>query len=263
MRRVSKLLFLLMITSFTMVLRAEIVIPPVSTDNYLKAGILEYQKSNFREALDYFLLAENTGLSSPTLYYNLGNAYHQQGKIALAIVYYKRALLLDSAFSPARRNLDFMLSITTDKQIDLEENAMSRFLTSLYYFFSINTLLCICLSVLALIILFIHLQWLSPEKDNTVFRFLNFLFLFILLGLTIMTYSRIYLVKNNNEAVITESTVYVFSGPADSFTRLFTIHEGTVLKIQKEELNWTQVSTISGYSGWIDSNTYLRIKNKH
>ena len=66
--------------------------------------------------------------------------------------------------------------------------------------------------------------------------------------------------NNNNEAVVVDNTVYVYSGPSDSFTRLFTIHEETVLRIQREENGWSQVSTMSGFSGWIESESFQRIR---
>ena len=256
----SLLFFALQATDF-IPLPSDIAMQPGADINYLQEGINAYQNNDFRQALDYFLIVENNGLKNPSLYFNIGNAYYRNNQIANAIVYYKKALLLDSSFRPARNNLDFMLSITPDKQTDLEEHAMSKFFQNGYYFFSINTLIIISSILLFLIVLFIHLQWFFTDKDNTFFRFINFVILFIFIGFTSITITRIYSVKNNNEAVVIDGTVYVYSGPSESFTRLFTIHEGTVLKIQKEELYWTQVSTLSGFSGWIDVESYRKIKN--
>ena len=241
-------------------LPAEIAMQPNTDIDYLKEGVNAYQNNNFMQALDYFLIVENNGLHNPSLFFNIGNAYYRNNQIANAIIYYKKALLLDSSFKPAKTNLDFMLSITQDKQTDLEEHTMTKFLQNNYYYFSINTLIIICSILLLFIILIIHLQWFFRDKDNTIFRFINFVLLFVFIGVTSITITRIYLVKNNHEAVIIDGTVYVYSGPSESFTRLFTIHEGTILKIQKEDLNWTQISTLSGYSGWIDANTYKKIQ---
>jgi uncharacterized protein YgiM (DUF1202 family) len=229
--------------------------------------VLEYQNNNFEKALEMFQKAQSTGIQNPDLYYNIANTYYklyeQKSKIPEtlpnAIIYYKKALLLDSSYQPAKDNLNFVLSVTRDQQIDEEENFMTTLIENTYYFFSINALLIICLAILVLIVLLIHIQW-RFVADRTVLRFVNFVLLFIFLCVGGVTFSRIYQVQNNSEAVIVENTVYVFSGPSESFTRLFTIHEGTVMKIHKQELGWTQISTLSGYSGWIKADTFKRVQ---
>jgi len=244
---------------FFIYLHANLNVTPNSDIDNFKEAILAYQNNNWIKALDYFLLTEKSGLKNPSLYFNIGNAYYRNNDIANAIVYYKKALLLDSSFNPARKNLDFMLSITQDKQVDLEENNLSLFLVRIFYFFSINSLFILSFIMLFIVIVLVHLQWFFSENDNTIIKFLTLIFIFVFLGFSSLTWSRSYLVKNNNEAVIMESTVYVYSGPSEDFTRLFTIREGTVLKIHKEERNWTQITTLSGYSGWITSDTFKKI----
>ena len=113
--------------------------------------------------------------------------------------------------------------------------------------------------ILFVIVLLIHIQWRYPNLDRTFIRFANFMLVFIWLGLAGLTIARISMVRTNNEAVVIENTVNVYSGPSESFTRLFTIHEGTVLRIQNEEAGWTQITTLSGYSGWVESEVFKRV----
>ena len=238
-----------------------ISIDDVHQDDFVNIAIEHYQNNNFELALDSFLSAESAGLSNADLYFNIGNTYFRLSNIPYAIIYYKKALLLNSSHKEARQNLNFALTITRDRQNDVEENFMTSFLDGTYYYFSINTLLIFCLSILALIIIIIHIQWYFVNIDRTVPRFVNFVLLFLLLALSSLTISRIMAVKNNNEAVVVENVVYVYSGPNETFTRLFTIHEGTILKIQREEYGWTQITTLGGFSGWINSDTYKKISS--
>jgi len=229
-------------------------------EEYLQNGVFEYQNNNFSQALDNFLLAENSGVKNPDLYYNIGNAYYMLNRKPHAIVYYKRALLMDSAHKDAAKNLEYVLSLTTDSQTNEGENLLGSLMERAFYYFSINTLLLIFLGLFAIFIVIIHIQWRSVNTDTTMLRFINFIVLFILLFFAGVICSRLFLV-NHNEGVITENTVYVFSGPSESFTRLFTIHEGTVLKIkQQQENGWTQMTTTSGWSGWIKTESFLRVK---
>ncbi|MCL2064929.1 MAG: SH3 domain-containing protein [Candidatus Cloacimonetes bacterium] len=254
-------LFFVLITSFLYANLSDSVLR-YSADDYVRRGIQEYQLNNFERALDNFLLAENTGLSNADLFYNLGNTYFRLNNIPNSIIYYKRALLKNSSHKDARKNLDFVLSVTRDRQLELEKNFLTAFLTAAFYFLSINTLFVICLILLGLIVLSIHFQWAFINLDKTVLRFINFVLLFLLLSLSGVTVSRIHLVRNNNEAVITANSVHVYSGPNESFTRLFTIHEGTVLRIQREEAGWTQITALGALSGWINSDTYRRVVDR-
>jgi tetratricopeptide (TPR) repeat protein len=236
-------------------------------NHYLSAGVVEYQKSNFNEALENFLSAETAGLRTPELLYNIGNSYFMLNDIPMAIIYFRRALMMNSSFQPAQKNLQFVMSITRDNQLGdtgnpTNENLLANLIMKIYYFFSINALLILSLCILTIIILIVHIQWKFINLDRTVLRFINFVLLFIFLIASALLISRIYIVANNNEAVITETAVNVMSGPSDGFTRLFTIHTGTVIKIQKIEDDWTQMRTLTGYSGWIKTETYKKIREE-
>jgi len=229
-----------------------------SPEEYLQKGVFEYQNNNFSQALDFFLLAENIGVSNPDLYYNIGNAYYMLNNKPLAIVYYKRALQQNSSHKAAQKNLEYVLALTTDSQTEEDEGLLTTVMMRGFYFFSINALLVIILGLFAVFIAIIHVQWRFVNLDATVLRFVNFCVLFVLLFFMGVVGARLFLV-NNNEGVITEQTVYVYSGPSESFTRLFTIHEGTVLKIKTEEGDWTQMTTMNGFSGWIENSTFVKV----
>jgi len=239
---------------------AEMSPSPNNIADFINAAVIDFQNNRFIEALENFHLAEQMGLSNPDLYFNIGNTYFRLGNLPYAIIYYKKVLLLNSSHKGATNNLEFALSLTRDRQVDGEENFVSNFVINTVYLFSINTLLVLILILLAIIIIIIHIQWRFPYMDRTVWRFVNFMLLFILLGVSGLTISRISLVNNNKDAVVVQSIVNVYSGPSESFTRLFTIHEGTVLRIQREENGWSQVSTMSGFSGWIESESFRKIQ---
>ena len=255
----KKTIILVVITLVFLYLDAQLVRDTVSVENYLQIGVLEYNNNNFDRALDNFLLAANAGLFNPDLYYNIGNCYFMLDNIPLSIIYFKRALLLNSSHKSARKNLDFVLSVTRDSQLQQSENLLTNLLVSAFYFFSMNSLLIIILVIITIIVLVIHIQWRYENVDLTILRFVNFIFCFILLIFIGITCARYY-VMNTDEAVLTDYEVFVYSGPSENFTRLFTIHEGTVLRVQREEEGWSQMTTMSGFSGWIHTESYIKVK---
>ena len=254
-----KKLFLLFFISLISICYANLSLTSTNIEDYVKIGVIEYQNNNFDRALDNFLLAENAGLSNPDLFFNIGNAYFRVNDLPNSIIYYRKALLMDSSHKGANDNLNFVLSVIRDRQQDTEENFLTSFFKNIFYFFSINSLLIICLVILAIITALIHFQWRYVKLDRTLPRFINFVLLFIFLCFVSLTVARINQVNNNAEAVIIDNIVYVYSGPNESFTRLFTIHQGTVIKINRHENGWTQITTLNGFSGWIISDAYKRV----
>lgn len=236
-----------------------------SESDYLKRGVFSYQNSDFENALNYFLSAKSAGLNNPDLLFNIGNTYYRLNDIPNAIVYYKRALLLDSSYKPAISNLEFLMSITQDEQSQ-EETFLSSFIKKIIFMFTINTLFLIVLFLLLMITLFIHLQWMINSGklkifiDKHILRFINVVLTTVLFIVFSFAVIRLSYAKNFNEAVVKNKNVYVYSGPAESFTRLFTVHSGTVIRVHKEDSEWSQISTLNGFNGWIPSNTYIKVK---
>jgi uncharacterized protein YgiM (DUF1202 family) len=65
---------------------------------------------------------------------------------------------------------------------------------------------------------------------------------------------------NDNEAVILSTSVIGYSGPGEDFTRVFTIHEGMIFTLERDEDNWSLIKLENGLGGWIKKDTYIRIE---
>lgn len=74
-----------------------------------------YNRDQYGEAVRLYtdILARQG--RSPQVYYNLGNAYYRQGKVAQAVLSYERALRLDPTYADARTNLAFLKTRLEDK----------------------------------------------------------------------------------------------------------------------------------------------------
>ena len=60
-------------------------------DDY-KDGVAHFRKGDYHSAIASFKAAENTGMESAALYYNLGSAYFKIGKYAESRRYFTRVL---------------------------------------------------------------------------------------------------------------------------------------------------------------------------
>jgi hypothetical protein len=67
--------------------------------------------------------------------------------------------------------------------------------------------------------------------------------------------------KSNDGAVIMAPRIEVLSSPSNSSesSKLFVIHEGTVVQILRTEGLWHQVRLANGNTGWVESESLTSI----
>ena len=89
----------------------------------LKAEVA-YTKEDYGKAIELYEGLLKTHGESAEIYYNLGNAYYKENKIAPAILNYERALLLD----PGDGDIRFNLQLARQKSVDKIEPVGDFFL---------------------------------------------------------------------------------------------------------------------------------------
>ncbi|HOD54066.1 MAG TPA: tetratricopeptide repeat protein [Candidatus Cloacimonadota bacterium] len=244
------IIFSLMIMIFTSL---------ISVDNEKKilySATEAYKLNDFDKALSLYSELETRNQKNPDIYYNIGNCYFRLNRIGLAILYYKKALLIDSSHSLAKKNLNFALKFTLDKQDFENQNFLSNIINTAYQSLSLNALAWITLILLTGLVTVIHAM-IRKGQDYTHTKQMM-LMIMLAFNLVFIAWSgtRFYHYKHNNEAVISSSKVNAYSGPGENYTKLFTIHEGLIIKINKIDNAWTLVSLSNGFSGWVRTSTY-------
>ncbi len=235
----------------------------LSNEENLKHQASEsYKNNDFDTALRMYSELESSIGQNPDILYNIGNCYFRLNRIGLAILYYKKALLINSSHQLAQKNLNFALKFTIDKQDFDNQNFLSNIVSRVYHSLSLNFLSIICLVFLLLLVVIIHrLLRGNPEYVHTV-QLIFIVLIFINLLFISWTGIRFYHYKNNNTAVILSSEVSAYSGPGEKYTKLFTIHEGLIVKINKQDNAWSLLSLDNGLSGWVRSSTYKMVANE-
>lgn len=90
-----------------------------------------YKNKDFKKkAAEMYELVEKQDLSSPALYYNLGNSYFRLGNMPKAILNYERAKKLSPDDEDLKHNLKIANLSVTDKIEPLPELEFSRFFKS-------------------------------------------------------------------------------------------------------------------------------------
>lgn len=238
------------------------VVTAVSLDAVHQTAVSEYRNKQFDKALANFSFLEKSNIHNPDLYYNIANCYFKMNRIGLAVLYYKKALLLNSSHRLARKNLNFALKFTRDKQSTENQNFLTTLILSVYNSLSLNILSWILLILIAII----AFLWFKLIRKKTMYEItIKFLIVntaIIAFFFLIWCGMRFYHYENNNEAVVLASIVNGYSGPGEDFTKLFTIHEGLIIKLVKQNEGWTQISLPNGLSGWVRSSVFRSISSQ-
>ncbi|MDY6914935.1 MAG: tetratricopeptide repeat protein [Candidatus Cloacimonadota bacterium] len=226
----------------------------------LQQAVEKYENQHFKEALQLFQKLENENIVNSKLYFNIGNTHYRLGNLGNAILYYKKALKVKPNFQEAQENLKFALSQTTDKQVLESENFLSALWENILSRISLNLLAILSILFFACIIFLINLMIIRFRKREktlpTFFTLVLILLLLLSLFLSFVKWKR-YISKN--EAVLLADSAIGYSGPNKEFTRVFTIHEGMIFKIEQQEEGWSLIRLANGMGGWIKNDTFKKI----
>lgn len=224
-----------------------------------EANVL-YQQGDYAAALEKYSQIEGLGVTSSTLLYNIANCNYKLDQIGRAILYYERALALDPGDEDIEANLDIANQATVDKIAAPPGFALARWLKATLYLLPFDTVIAILaafyLVSTALLISVILLRRDDLRKASRIALFgsIGLVLLFaVLAGL------QWWDSNNRIEAIIQVEQVTVRSSPGDGATEVFTIHEGTKVRIDQQTNGWIEIVLSDGKVGWIRADSVERI----
>lgn len=213
---------------------------------------MEYSRGNYQQAIkDYEEIVKKT--KSPSVYYNLGNAYYRSDNITRAIINYERAKLL----APSDGDVEFNLQLARSKTIDKIESKSEMFFVSWYRaLVSVTNItgwtyvsifsLAIGLSLVILFLLSRSVRW----RKTGFLGAMAFLLLFV--AANIFAYQQKKMLTSRNGAIVISSSASVRKTPSGSGAELFILHEGTRVDIVDDGMSqWKEVELADGRDGWM------------
>ena len=225
----------------------------VTQVEFYQEGNRLYQEGDFQGALASYVRLVEAGFESGEVYYNIGNTYFKLGDLAQSILYYERARRLLSGDEDVQANLDLARSLTVD-----EIEPLPRF-----WLFSAadwwvdllpRTLLITVVAVSYLVgtgvVLLLILKRSGPLGVWGQRIALAAGVVFLLFGLNLAV--REFEVGRAQEAVVFQPQVDVMSAPLNDETlTVFTVHEGTKVRIDRLSDEWAEVVLEDGRVGWV------------
>jgi hypothetical protein len=224
-----------------------------STEEDLMAkGNQYYQSGNFEKAADTYQKVVEAGYESPSLYFNLGNAFYRLGKTGYSILYYEKAAKL----APSDEDISHNLAIANNKIVDkldiLPTFYLFKWWESILVTFTISGWTYLAYFFYMLVLISIGVYFFSKSQNMQKYAVYSTGGFLLLLIITYMLLSvRMNRELNIRDGVITEQVVNVKSSPDDKSTDAFIIHEGIKVRMEDKVNDWVRIRLRDGKVGWL------------
>ena len=225
-----------------------------STQNdYTKANSL-YDEGNYEEAIQVYEELLNNDNLSTDIYFNLGNAHYKLDQVPSAILNYERALKLKPDNEDALFNLKMANKRTIDKIERLPELFIANTWRTLVTSRTVNNWAYFTVGLVFLTLLFFIAYLLTqPIFIKKISFYSGSFFLLLTLFCWLMASQHDTINQSTSEAIIFEATVTIKSEPNLKAEKLFTLHEGTKVKLLETVNSWNKIKLPNGNVGWISS----------
>lgn len=221
-----------------------------STEDLWETANKAYQAGKFEEAKSDYLQLLYARTYSPSVFYNLGDAWWKLGQRGRAVLNYRRTLILEPSSADAEANLRLAMQQTgQDPPSELSE-ILARH-ADLYP--------CIDTVAFWVVVFGVVIWWNTRGRVRDFARVTVLLagITFILsLGLTLWIGRGD---KDPQGAIILPGSVDLKIGPAHSSRIAETVGEGQQVAILKERGEWIQCRSQAGVVGWIQNSSTERI----
>lgn len=226
------------------------------------AGSKAYLEGDWEEALDNWLQIEKSEYYSGSLYYNIGNSFFKSGNLGMAVLYWERAKRILGSDGDIQVNLEIAHQQMVDKQDELVKLPVWKWFDEFRSSVGIKSIVWSSLLFSFLLFAFWGLaRWVYRKGElNRWIKRTAWLFAFLL----IVDLSLIILdardQKQRREGVLVAPEAAVFSAPAESSGKLlFTLHEGTKVRVIRVLKEWYEIELDSDMKGWISNDQLIII----
>jgi tetratricopeptide (TPR) repeat protein len=220
----------------------------------LKEAETAYTQGDYAKAASLYRELLTTYGESAELYYNLGNVYYKDDKIASAVLFYERALLMDPGDADIRFNLEMAKQKTVDKIEPVGDFFLMKWFDDIQNMGATDSwaklgIICFLLFI-GCLFLFFFSRWIRMKKLGFYF---GCLFLGIFLVANIFARNQKDELVRHTSAIVFSPTVTVKSSPNQSGNDLFILHEGTKVFIKSSLGEWNEIELEDGNIGWMPS----------
>jgi hypothetical protein len=222
-------------------------------EDFFLEGNRLYQEGDFQGALDSYRRIEEAGFESGPLYYNIANSHFKLAQLGPAILYYERALRLMPGDDDVTANLELAKSLTADEVIPLPGFLPVR--AARWWLRALPGPLLRTVVGASYVVAMIGLITLvllpgsgTGRWGGRVAVMAGAVMLLLGINLAVLEFG----VGEARRAVVMDTEVDVQSAPSeDPSLQVFTVHEGTTVRIDRQSGGWAEIVLDDGQVGWL------------
>jgi len=204
-----------------------------------------YERGQFAEATVAYETLLRSGLTSPALFFNLGNACFKAGQVGHALANYRRAEELAPRDPDIRANLQFARNSVPGASLR-PANRWIRWLPRL----TLNEAAFVAALALWVWLGLLTLRQIRPATRKPLRALTNLAGLLALL-LVAFTAANWHVRRAVLTAIIVVPEATVHYGPLDESPSAFSVRDGLELGVTDSKEDWLQVTDASRRTGWL------------
>lgn len=212
----------------------------------LNQGVEALSQKNYPQAATFFQETLKKEPDNLTAWHNLALSHLGQKQDLLAYAYWRKALVLDPGFRPAKEGLQFLMKSGKINQIP-----------NVGFFESLNlSQLLMALFIVTFITGILLIRFLKARKQQKSSP-LSILTLAIIVWVTLCGFAAFKAVSSfSTKALIMKDSVAALSAPVENGAQLFTLKGGEETEVIAKDGDWVQVMHNS-LTGWIPKQDLL------
>ncbi|RQV95420.1 tetratricopeptide repeat protein [bacterium] len=213
-------------------------------------GLVQYRSDNWEQAVSIWENLLEQGYESGPLQYNLGNAYFRLNELSKCLLAYERAAKLMPRDKDVQANLELVRLSVVDRIEAPVRLSLWNWIDTLRDSLTLRELSGLMQITGLLLAALIAARWFVSLKLRSIIRPLLFS-LFIAYIVCMSWYGWRHTLDKNQYAIIMTEKADVYSGPDESSTQLFSLHEGTRILTREELTDWMRIRLADGREGWL------------
>lgn len=221
------------------------------TDDLLDSAKNAYSKGDYKEALALYDSVNRTQTSAGLLF-NIGNCWSKLDDTPHAILYYERALRAAPGAEDIQANLDQARTKVTDRVNELPGFTLGSLWDRLQGGTDVDQWarrsLWACVITALLLAASLFMRQAAMKRILLSLGALGLVLTACAIGLAAY---RVHEADSREEAIIMQPKVDILGEPHEGSTTLFILHDGTKLRVLKEQDGWSEVKLSNGSVGWV------------
>ena len=232
----------------------------INPDSLMMRANRAYDHQQYDTAINMYQHILKQGLVSPTLYFNLGDAYYRKKNMPAAILYFEKARKLDPNNAAIQYNLNLANTMIPDKIVKVPNMFLKRWWNYFYDMFDANTWAVLSLVSFAVFVLLVGIFILSHGRNTRkISFFIGVFMLLVSVAAFGLASQKAYYMHHHGEAIIFTPTITAKSSPTPNSVDLFVIHQGTKVRLLDHVDGWEKIRLQNGSIGWLPKDSMKEI----